>query len=261
MTKMPSIQGIERQIYGIVVGVSTGGPSALETLLSGLSEPLPVPMLVVQHMPSSFTVMLAERLDRSCPARVVEASPGIVPQAGVVYVAPGGKHMAVVEDDSGPRIRITKGPVVNSCRPSVDVLFHSSAKVWGANQLGIVMTGIGQDGLEGCRSLASAGATIYVQDKQSSVVWGMPGAVVAAGLADDVLHLDSLGRAVEQRASHLSSLILGKSPPSRSRTGRSADPKPDMSTPMAAITEAGADIARRARAAVRIAHDRDRTAT
>jgi two-component system chemotaxis response regulator CheB len=194
----------ERRIEAVVIGCSTGGPVALETVLCAIDRPLPVPVLVVQHMPPTFTAMLAERLDRKCASTVVEASAGMEVVAGTVYIAPGGQHMQVAGTGlvtTGARIRLNEDPPVNSCRPAVDPLFASTAEVWGAGQLGVIMTGMGHDGLDGCRALAAVNAEVYTQDEPTSVVWGMPGCVSEAGLATKILPLDAIGPSIAARVS------------------------------------------------------------
>ena len=173
----------------IALGCSTGGPDALSQLLKALPDSLGVPVVVVQHMPPVFTKMFAERLDRTVPMRVVEAVADTPLQAGTVYIAPGDLHMEIARSGAMVVTRLHSGPPENFCRPAVDVLFRSVARVYGGNVLGVVLTGMGQDGKRGCEPLAAAGAEIVVQDEATSVVWGMPGAVANAGLADAVLPL------------------------------------------------------------------------
>lgn len=181
----------------LVVGCSTGGPDALATLLAQLPADLGVPVLVVQHMPPVFTTMLAQRLDRSSPFAVREAVDGDTPRAGEVLIAPGDFHLRVAAVPGGVRVRLDQGPQENFCRPAVDVLFRSAAEVYGGRAVAAVLTGMGHDGLEGVRVLADHGARILVQDEASSVVWGMPGAVALAGLADETVPLRALpGRLV-----------------------------------------------------------------
>jgi len=174
----------------LLIGCSTGGPDALSQVLEGLPDTLPVPVLVVQHMPPLFTAMFAERLDRVAPMRVREAANGDVVTPGEVLVAPGGHHLLVQQSAGVVRAVIDDGPPENFCRPAVDTLFRSAVHVYAGRAVALVLTGMGQDGLVGCRLLADQGARIVVQDEASSVVWGMPGAVAAAGLAHDVLPLD-----------------------------------------------------------------------
>jgi len=176
----------------LLIGCSTGGPDALSQVLEGLPATLPVPVLVVQHMPPLFTTMFAERLDRVAPMRVREAADGDAVVPGEVLVAPGGHHLVVQRSAGVVRAVIDDGPPENFCRPAVDTLFRSAVQVYGGRAVALVLTGMGQDGLIGCRLLADQGARIVVQDEASSVVWGMPGAVATAGLAHDVLPLDAI---------------------------------------------------------------------
>ena len=174
----------------VAIGVSTGGPEALHKVLPSLPESFSVPVMVVQHMPSLFTRALAERLDKFCKLKVKEAEEGEILEAGTIYLGSGDFHLTVKRDGTKVRAVKTRTPPVNSCRPSVDVLFSSLAGVFGRRTLALVFTGMGKDGLEGCRDLRSAGATIFVQDKKSSVIWGMPGHVARANLANKVISLD-----------------------------------------------------------------------
>ena len=184
-------------VEALLIGCSTGGPDALATLLAQMPATLGVPVLVVQHMPPVFTTMLAQRLDRISPLAVREAATGDVPKAGEVLIAPGGQHLRVKIRAGRVQVALDQGPQENFCRPAVDVLFRSAAAVWGGRCVAAILTGMGQDGLEGVRLLTEAGACVYVQDEASSVVWGMPGAVAHAGLADEILPLDRLpGRLV-----------------------------------------------------------------
>ena len=176
----------------LVVGSSTGGPDALETVLRELPADLPVPVAVVQHMPPIFTRLFAQRLDRVSGLTVVEARHGLRLEPGLVAVAPGDTHLLVVEDHGALRVATNQETRQNGCRPSVDVLFGSAADALGSRVLACVLTGMGHDGLRGCQRLRAAGAEIVVQDEATSVVWGMPGAVVAAGLADRVRPLPAI---------------------------------------------------------------------
>ncbi len=182
----PRSDGAPR-IDAVLIGSSTGGPDALDLFFSTLRAPLPVPTFVVQHISAQFSSDLVRRLAKHVAASV-EAVDGTVAQPGLVYLAPGGRHLTLARDQLGRVImRITDSPPVNSCRPSVDVLFESAADIYGASQLGIILTGMGQDGLAGCRRLADEQATVLAQDEASSVIWGMPGSVVKADLADRVM--------------------------------------------------------------------------
>ncbi|SFC32529.1 two-component system, chemotaxis family, response regulator CheB [Nocardioides terrae] len=178
----------------LVIGSSTGGPDALAGLLGQLPADLRVPVVVVQHMPAVFTTMLAQRLDRSTPFAVREAAEGDVLRAGEVLIAPGDFHVRLASGGGGVRVRLDQGPAENFCRPAVDVLFRSAAETYGGRVLAAVLTGMGQDGLVGVRALTARGARVIVQDEATSVVWGMPGAVALAGLADEVVPLPELPR-------------------------------------------------------------------
>jgi two-component system, chemotaxis family, protein-glutamate methylesterase/glutaminase len=176
----------------IVVGSSTGGPDAVTAIASKLPADLAVPVLVVQHMPALFTRLFAGRLDRSCPLKVVEAVDGQLVEAGSIIVAPGDHHLALRRQGADVRVQLTQDPPENYCRPSVDVLFRSAAAVYGGGVLACVLTGMGRDGTKGAERIRAAGGRVVVQDAASSVVWGMPGAVVAAGHANNIVPLDQI---------------------------------------------------------------------
>lgn len=176
----------------VCIGVSTGGPMALVQLFAAWPEPLAVPLLIVQHMPPTFTALLAQRLTSIGVMDVQEAQEGDRVEPGRAYLAPGGRHMEVVRVDGVIRLHITDEAPENSCRPAADVLFRSAAKIYGGGLLGVVLTGMGSDGLKGCQVIRERGGNILAQDEASSVVWGMPGAVANAGLADAVLPLADL---------------------------------------------------------------------
>jgi two-component system chemotaxis response regulator CheB len=181
--------------YGVVVvASSTGGPDALFEVLPHWD--LQVPVLLVQHMPPDFTRMLAERLDLICPMRVAEARDGEVVEPGSVLIAPGDLHLRVRGSAARPEVYLTYGPLVNSLRPAADVTFRDAAAVWGQDVLAVVLTGMGRDAVEGARTIADAGGMVLAQDEPSSAVWGMPGAVVDAGLATAVLPLDRFATTV-----------------------------------------------------------------
>ncbi|MGA7521340.1 MAG: chemotaxis response regulator protein-glutamate methylesterase [Acidobacteriaceae bacterium] len=173
----------------VVIGVSTGGPAALEALLPKLPAGFPLPILIVQHMPRLFTGLLADRLNSLCALRVREAAPDVRPEPGVVDIARGDWHLELTRDF---RLRLHQSEPENFCRPSVDVLFRSAALACASRVLGIILTGMGSDGLSGCRAIRAAGGTILAQDSATSVIWGMPGAVAQAGLASKVLPLDAI---------------------------------------------------------------------
>jgi two-component system chemotaxis response regulator CheB len=176
----------------IVIGASTGGPDALSAIASQLPGDLAVPVVIVQHMPPLFTRLFAGRLDRSCPLAVMEAVNGHVIKAGSIVVAPGDQHLAIRRQGTELRVHLTQDPPENYCRPSVDVLFRSAATVSGAGVLACVLTGMGRDGTKGAERIRAVGGRVVVQDAASSVVWGMPGAVVAAGHANDIVPLDRI---------------------------------------------------------------------
>jgi two-component system chemotaxis response regulator CheB len=176
----------------VVIGVSTGGPNALGAILPELPSGFPLPILVVQHMPPLFTRLLAERLHSTCRMPVAEASQGAPVEAGKILIAPGDFHLKVASNGNGVCVALDQSPPQNSCRPAVDALFTSIGEVYGGAVVAAVLTGMGQDGLRGVTILKAQGATVLAQDEASSVVWGMPGAVVNAGLADRVLPLDQV---------------------------------------------------------------------
>lgn len=186
----------------VVVGVSTGGPAALEKFLPALPRDLPVPVLIAQHMPPLFTALLAERLNGLCALPVREAQSGEPLQPGTVTLARGDWHLSLTGPADSASLRLIHARSDELCRPSVDVLFRSAAAAFGAGVLAVVMTGMGSDGLDGCRAIRAAGGRILVQDRETSAVWGMPGAVAEAGLADRVLPLDALAAEIVRRAAH-----------------------------------------------------------
>lgn len=184
----------------VVLAVSTGGPQALASLLPALPPRIPAPVLVVQHMPPLFTRILAERLASLGPNPVVEAAEGMPVEPGRVYLAPGGHHHMTVTPGTPPRIHLDDGPPENSCRPAADPLFRSAAEVWGRGLLAVVLTGMGRDGCAGAARVRERGGAVVVQDRSTSVVWGMPGAVVEAGLAELELPLEGLAGEIGRRA-------------------------------------------------------------
>jgi len=177
----------------LVIGSSTGGPPALNKLLKGLGEVFDrAPVLITQHMPPTFTAVLAEHLTRISGRPAREAADGEEVNAGTIYIAPGGKHMKVVRRDGTAVIVIDDGPMVNFCKPAVDPLFASAAAVWGQWVLGLVLTGMGSDGTRGAQQIVAAGGGVLAQDEATSVVWGMPGQVAHAGLCSAVLPIDEI---------------------------------------------------------------------
>jgi two-component system chemotaxis response regulator CheB len=198
----------------LAIGVSTGGPAALELLLPALPGNFPLPILVVQHMPEVFTHLLAERLNERCNLRVREASEGDVIETGNIYVARGNWHMEVLAADRpGARdtIHLNQNPPENHCRPAVDVLFRSVARIYSSGVLAVVLTGMGYDGLASCRIVREQGGIVLAQDQATSTVWGMPGAVAQAGLAHRVLPLAAVAPEIVRISSRANS---GKSAPS-----------------------------------------------
>ncbi len=189
------------KISAVVIAVSTGGPEALARVIPVLPADLAVPVLIVQHMPPVFTRMLAERLDAKSGLTVREGVAGAVVRPGDVWIAPGGRHMEVVRRSTGIEITLQDGPPENSCRPAADVLFRSAVRVWGGALLGVVMTGMGQDGFLGSTAIWEEGGRVLAQDEKSSVVWGMPGAVAAARIVDQILPLEELGSAMTRMVS------------------------------------------------------------
>ncbi|HEX8916105.1 MAG TPA: CheB methylesterase domain-containing protein, partial [Humisphaera sp.] len=186
----------------LAIGSSTGGPAALSTVVPALSAGLPVPVVITQHMPPMFTRLLADRLNAVGPLPASEAVDGEPAEPGRVYVAPGGRHLKVVADAGRPgrlRLRLDDGPPENSCRPAVDVMFRTAADACGSGVLAVVLTGMGQDGMLGGRRVVDAGGRVIAQDQATSVVWGMPGAVVRDGLADRVLPLADVAAEVNRR--------------------------------------------------------------
>ena len=176
----------------VAIGVSTGGPTALGAIIPTIPSDFPLPILIVQHMPPVFTRLLAERLQAATKLKVAEASEGAVVEPGKVLIAPGNYHMRLSKKRLATTITLDQGPHENSCRPAVDVMFRSVEEVYGGSAIAVVLTGMGYDGLRGAEILKAHGACIIAQDEASSVVWGMPGAVVNAGLADSVVPLDGV---------------------------------------------------------------------
>ncbi|MCW2579045.1 MAG: cheB [Blastococcus sp.] len=190
----------------LVIGSSTGGPEALATILPQLPASLPVPVLVVQHMPPVFTRQFAQRLDRLCALRVVEAADGSPLHPGTVHLAPGDHHLVVRAGARGLFTGLTQGPPENFCRPAVDPLLRSAVTAYGGAVLALVLTGMGADGRSGAGEVRAAGGTVLVQDQATSVVWGMPGAVHQAGLADEVLPLERVAEAIARHLSGVTAL-------------------------------------------------------
>lgn len=186
-----------QRIDVVAIGVSTGGPNALAQLIPSLPASFPVPVVVVQHMPPFFTQNLAARLHRNAKLNVQEAADGDVLRPGNVWIAPGGYHIVAEREKGGQVVLHTNQDTPEEeCRPAVNVLFRSVAKVYGKNVLSVILTGMGRDGLEGSRAIVKAGGRLFAQDEASAVVWGMPGAVVNAGLPDKILPLNQMGQEI-----------------------------------------------------------------
>jgi len=183
----------------LLIGTSTGGPQALGALLPGLAHPLPIPCLVVQHMPPMFTRQMAARLDQLCPVPVREVVHGEPLRPGTVLIAPGDYHVEVAARGVDLWARLTQDEPENSCRPAVDVLFRTAAGVCGGNVLAVVLTGMGRDGMLGASAIAAAGGRVLAQDAASCVVWGMPRAVEEAGVAHAVVSLDEMAGAIHNQ--------------------------------------------------------------
>jgi len=191
----------------VLIGTSTGGPAALKQVLPALPAELPVPVMVVQHMPPEYTHSLARRLDEICPLQVTEAANGAVVKAGSVLIAPGGRQMMLNNRKERVHVQITDDAAEHGCRPAADYLLRSAIEVFQGQMLVVIMTGMGHDGLEGCRLLKESGGCIFAQHPHGCVVYGMPKAVIDDGIVDRVLPLGRIGPAI---VSH-----LGRSPGAR----------------------------------------------
>lgn len=185
----------------LAIGCSTGGPQALTTVLQALPGSFPIPIVVVQHMPPVFTAQFAARLDRTCQLTVLEARGGEPLRPGTVHIAPGDYHLRIsaAASSAQPVTHLDQSPPVCFCRPAVDVLFDSVVDHYGAGTLAVVLTGMGHDGRAGAGRIRAAGGRVVVQDEQTSVVWGMPGAIAEAGFADEILPLDAIAGAIGTR--------------------------------------------------------------
>lgn len=192
-------QATENPVEVLAIGASTGGPNALVELIPALPRDFPVPVVIVQHMPALFTRLLAARLDAKSSLSIREGEPGQILTPGEAWIAPGGYHMTVERQGTSVRLATNQNPPENSCRPAVDPLFRSVAAVFGGNVLAVVLTGMGNDGVSGAKNVRERGGQVYVQDEASSVVWGMPGQVAAAGLADGVFPLRSMAAEIVKR--------------------------------------------------------------
>lgn len=185
----------------LAIGSSTGGPNALAEIIASLPAGFPVPIVIAQHMPPLFTRLFADRLESQSQLRVREGATGEPLRPGEVWIAPGDFHLTVRQEGEDRLLLVHQGMPENSCRPSVDVLFRSVADAYGSAALGVVLTGMGMDGLRGCERIREAGGQVVVQDEASSVVWSMPGSVAKAGLADEVVSLAHMGPTLLRRVS------------------------------------------------------------
>jgi two-component system chemotaxis response regulator CheB len=197
----------DQRVDCVVIAISTGGPRALDELVPALPADLPVPVLIVQHMPAMFTKMLADRLDARSAITVTEAAHGEPVDAGHVLIAPGGQHLAVERERLSVHAVLTQEPPEHSCRPSACVLFRSALQAYGPNILAVVLTGMGDDGSDAALAIREAGGQVIAQDESTSVVWGMPGAVVRSGVAERVLPLSAIAHEIARRTS------IGRRPP------------------------------------------------
>ena len=188
-----------QRIEIVAIGTSTGGPNALAEVLPRIAEDFPVPIVVVQHMPPIFTRLLADRLAGQSAIAVEEGTAGAVLSPGRAWIAPGDFHMSVIRSGVNWCLDLNRAPPENSCRPAVDVLFRSVAVAYGAHVLGVVMTGMGSDGVLGAQNIRESGGDVIIQDEASSVVWGMPGLVHASGLDDAAYPLDHLAAEITRR--------------------------------------------------------------
>lgn len=186
------------QIVGI--GSSTGGPQALFAVLGALNPAMRLPIVITQHMPATFTTILAEHIGRVSKRPTAEGKDGEPVEPGKIYLAPGDNHMVVETDGARKVIKLNKNPPENFCRPAVDPMFRSLAAAYGASVLGIVLTGMGADGAKGGKVLAEAGGTLLAQDEASSVVWGMPGATAQTGMCSAVLPVDKIAAEIARIA-------------------------------------------------------------
>ena len=209
------------QVDVVAIGVSTGGPNALSELLPAIPGNFPVPIVIVQHMPPMFTKLLADRLNALCKIAVHEGEDGTLVLPGQAYVAPGDYHMVVKRQATRVVLGVHQEAAENSSRPAVDALFRSVVDVYGAGTLGVILTGMGQDGLRGCERIREIGGQVLAQDEATSVVWGMPGSVSRAGLANQVLPLNQLAAEIVKRVQNrrsgnevhrVGALVAGRSP-------------------------------------------------
>lgn len=182
-------EGVKRLV---IIGASTGGPKAILSLMKEIPGDIEAAFIIVQHMPKGFTLSFAERISWDAGVKAKEAEDGDIICSGKVFVAPAGTHLVLRKDNGQVRIKLTDDPLVNFVKPAIDVTMSSAVEIYGKEIIGVVLTGMGRDGLEGARKIKEAGGKVFVQDEESSVVWGMPGAVSKAGLSDLVLPLSQI---------------------------------------------------------------------
>jgi two-component system chemotaxis response regulator CheB len=182
----------------IAIGSSTGGPQALLEVLRDMAASVKLPILITQHMPATFTTLLAEHIERATGVPCAEGKDGETITGGRIYLAPGNFHMMVERAGAGSVIRLNQNPPENFCRPSVDPMLRSMAPLYGASLLTIILTGMGSDGQKGAAEVVQAGGTVIAQDEATSVVWGMPGAVATSGLCSAVLPIKEIGPSVRK---------------------------------------------------------------
>jgi two-component system chemotaxis response regulator CheB len=180
----------------IAIGSSTGGPQALPLVLGPLGSKISQPIVITQHMPAAFTQLLAEHLARTTSMQAVQATDCMPLLPGRIHIAPGGHHLLLVRNGSQIVCRLDDGPPENFCKPAVDPMLRSIVEIYGNKALAVILTGMGRDGLAGCRALVAAGGTVLAQDEQTSVVWGMPGAVAQAGICQAVLPLNDIAEKI-----------------------------------------------------------------
>ncbi len=182
----------------LAIGSSTGGPQALFTFLAGLGKKVNVPIVITQHMPATFTAILAEHIQKLTGIPASEGAAGDVVEPGKIIIAPGDYHMTLMQMGTKRVVKLDQGPQVNFCRPAVDPMFKSVSDLYGAGTLGVVLTGMGHDGREGGRAIVNAGGSVVAQDEETSIVWGMPGAVAEAGLCSAVVPLNDMAPLVRR---------------------------------------------------------------
>jgi len=186
----------------VAIGTSTGGPNALAGMLPAIPQAFPVPIVIVQHMPPLFTRLLAERLNKQCAIEIHEGEEGAVLKPGEAWIAHGDFHMTVVRTEGVTKLALQQEAPENSCRPAVDVLLRSVARLYGVSTLAVVLTGMGSDGVKGSQTIKEFGGQVIVQDEASSVVWGMPGQVAGAGLAEGIYPLASMAKEIDRRVTN-----------------------------------------------------------